>query len=309
MDIIASFASSSAALPQADASSSPQGRAAESFASVLSQLGEAAASNDPTGSTVSTDDSRALAGTTVPATAPCADSTSSTINQALAPASHDAAAVQETELSTMLPGAVAQEAVLEPVQQPEPTRLPSPAVQPGQQVAAARAEQGALPTDDDPDLDIYAAAGDLGENVEQDAMDGTDARDSKLEDIRQRMDLIQSAGQLDPALLVVAPMGPQPVVALAVASQEVVSADPDTLVSPNTNLPTSNPVLENSESEAPVDTSVRMEVQGLCRHWAVRLPMRCKTYESRAIICRSPVRSKALSVAMYQALSTWYCRP
>ncbi|NUT81647.1 flagellar hook-length control protein FliK [Pseudomonas brassicacearum] len=263
MDIIASFASSSAALPQADASSSPQGRAAESFASVLSQLGEAAASNDPTGSTVSTDDSRALAGTTVPATAPPAPTpTSSTINQALAPASHDAAAVQETELSTMLPGAVAQEAVLEPVQQPEPTRLPSPAVQPGQQVAAARAEQDALPTDDDPDLDIYATAGDLGENVEQDAMDGTDAHDSKLEDIRQRMDLIQSAGQLDPALLVVAPMGPQPVVALAVASQEVVSADPDTLVSPNTNLPTSNPVLENSESEAPVDTSVRMEVQG-----------------------------------------------
>ncbi|WP_420233059.1 flagellar hook-length control protein FliK [Pseudomonas sp. ABY48] len=263
MDIIASFAPSSAALPQADVSSQPQDTTAEPFASVLSQLSEAAASNDPVESAVSTDDSRALSGTAVPATLPPASTpTSSTPSQALAPASHDAAGVEETDLSTVVPGAVAQEAVLEPVQQPEPRLSPSPAVQSGQQAAAAWAEQDALPTDDDPDLGIYATAGDLGEVVEQEALNGTDAPDSSLEDIRQRMDLIQSAGQLDPALWVVAPMVPQPVAAHAPASQAFVPANPDTLVSPSTSLSASNLMPEDSESEASVDTSVQMEGQG-----------------------------------------------
>lgn len=263
MDIIASFASSSAALPQTDVSSQPQDRTAEPFASVLSQLSETAANNDPAGPAVSTEGSQAQAGTAVSDTEPPAPApTSSTINQTVASASDDAAALDETGLSTMLPVAVTEEAVFEPVQQPEQTLPPSPAVQSGQQAAAAWAEQDARPTDADPDLDLYATAADLGEDVQQDALNGTDARDSTLEDIRQRMDLIQSAGQLDPALLVVAPMVPQPVVALAPASQAVVPADPDALTSPNTNLPAANLRSVGSEPEAVLDTSVQMEGQG-----------------------------------------------
>lgn len=259
MDIIASFASSSAASTQASVTSQPQSTAVESFSSVLNQVSEVATSNDSSAPTVSSDDSNAQVDTLVsePARAASA-STPSVVSDAVA-APNEPVAGDEADLLTTLPGSGMANAVLKPVEQLEQA-VSTPSTAQLSQQAALSVDQDTPLTEDNSDLDLHATADDLVEDIEANALDGTSDRDSSLEDIRQRMDLIESAGQLDPALVVVAPAVSLQV--SAAASQGVVAADPEALVSTNTKLQASSLTSIDPESDTYQDTLAPIDVQG-----------------------------------------------
>ncbi|ALQ01333.1 Flagellar hook-length control protein FliK [Pseudomonas brassicacearum] len=107
-------------------------------------------------------------------------------------------------------------------------------------------------------MSLHAMADGLVEDVEANTLESTSDRDHSLEDIRQRMELIESAGQLDPALLVVAPAVQVP----AAASQGVVSTDSDASVRANTNLQASSLTAVEPEPDTYQDTPASIEAQG-----------------------------------------------
>ncbi|AUO44669.1 flagellar hook-length control protein FliK [Pseudomonas ogarae] len=256
MDIIASFGSSPVASTQANVTSQPQTTTGDSFSSVLSQVSEAAPSNDsgaPTAPTASTDDSKAQVSTSA------SDSSApSTVSRAVEAASSESVVADEATPLAALPDPVIADAMLEPVEQPAQAVSTPSRAQLSQQAVAFSADQETALTQDDSGMGLHATADGLVEDVEANTLEGTSDRDHSLEDIRQRMELIESAGQLDPALLVVAPAVQVP----AAASQGGVSTDPDASVRANTNLQASSLTAVEPEPDTYQDTPASIEAQG-----------------------------------------------
>ncbi|WP_052719940.1 flagellar hook-length control protein FliK [Pseudomonas ogarae] len=253
MDIIASFGSSPVASTQANVTSQPQTTTGDSFSSVLSQVSEAAPSNDSGAPTASTDDSKAQVSTSA------SDSSApSTVSRAVEAASSESVVADEATPLAALPDPVIADAMLEPVEQPAQAVSTPSRAQLSQQAAAFSADQETARTQDDSGMGLHATADGLVEDVEANTLEGTSDRDHSLEDIRQRMELIESAGQLDPALLVVAPAVQVP----AAASQGGVSTDPDASVRANTNLQASSLTAVEPEPDTYQDTPASIEAQG-----------------------------------------------
>lgn len=244
MDIIASFAPSSAASAQASASSQKPGTTSESFSSVLSQVSEAPASKDSPaaamgGAMAQTEAAEPSAEPPTPTSAP------SIAGSAAQTATRDT--VDDVDLAPTLPSSEMASVVPEPVELPAPA-VSTSAMPPLNPPLAATSTE---PDADDLGLDLYATADDLVTDTDLDASDSSSAVDSSLEDIRQRMALIESAGQLDIYSMVVAPAVPLPA---AIPDQDVVAADPDTLISVNSNLPASNLMSADTDVDADQDT-------------------------------------------------------
>jgi flagellar hook-length control protein FliK len=250
MDIITSFAPSSAASTQASVSSQKPGTTSESFSSVLSQVSEAPASQDSASPTAAMGSAKAQTEEVEPsAEPPTPTSAPSIVGSTAQTATRDP--VDDADLVPTLPSSEMASVVPEPVELPAPAVSTSAMPPLNPSLAATSAEPDASLTDDDLGLDLYATADDLVTDADLKASDGSSAVDSSLEDIRQRMALIESAGQLDIYSLVVAPAVPLPV---AIPDQGV-PADPDTLIRANSNLPASNLTSADTGVDADQDTS------------------------------------------------------
>ncbi|MFJ4144140.1 flagellar hook-length control protein FliK [Pseudomonas sp. NPDC089734] len=212
MDIIASPISSSAASTQASASSASRSSAAEPFSLAFSQASEA--SSDSASASSATP---ASAASTTQAQADKTSSTDANIVQ-IAPKSTTAStassktasktataseAAEETDLAQAVPVEAEPALQAEPVELPVPA-APAPVVEPpSQPVVFNEIEEGTPITEEAFDLDLNASAEAIVANTDADTTDGTDSSDSTLDDIRQRMDLIQRAGQLDASSMIV----------------------------------------------------------------------------------------------------------
>lgn len=227
MDIIASLAP--AVSPDNAGMTSPASTASESsFSSVLSQVSEPPASTPGTGAAPSTPAPAAAPGVASAATAaPDAEA------QVAAPA----------EPTPALPAQVPTQAV---VAQAEPSSpLPAP-VQPAP-----------LPVQDTELTVIDPTLADAPEvqvaNGDSEGADDTPEVDS-LDDIRRRMALIESAGQLDPTSMLAAPAIPlsAPVMVMSSAAQTTTVEAPDT----DTELRRPSLALAGASLEADTDADV-----------------------------------------------------
>ncbi|MHC8290449.1 flagellar hook-length control protein FliK [Pseudomonas sp. XS1P51] len=287
MDIIASFAPSSAASTQASASSQKPGTTSESFSSVLSQVSEAPASKDSASPTAAMGSAKAQAEAVEPsAEPPTPTSAPSIVGSTAQTATRDP--VDDADLAPTLPSSEMASVVPEPVELPAPAVSTSVIPSLNSPLAATSAEPDASLTDDDLGLDLYATADDLVTDADLKASDGSSAVDSSLEDIRQRMALIESAGQLDIYSLVVAPAVPLPV---AIPNQGVVPATPDTLISANNNLPAPNLTSADTGVDADQDTSDPLDRQDAAQ--ALTGPVTDALQNLRAQTDNTPVDSQA----------------
>jgi flagellar hook-length control protein FliK len=232
MDIIASLASPSVAPVQVGdlsvASSS------EPFAQVLSQATQA---SEPVAAQIPVQ-------TNVVSKVPAVD----VVPPALTPAATAPAPVVSTVLAATtveadpepeLPVTPEPTVALAPPQpaQTKPAVTARPTVQANPQAAAQEAE-----ADDSLAVDIDPVSGELSQDADALTSDSTDDSDSSLQDIRQRMDLIESAGQLDMASVIVVPPAPVQIMAVASGSSDVLSdaqqSPDDTATLLSTNLST-----------------------------------------------------------------------
>lgn len=233
MDIIASLASPSVAPVQVGdlsvASSS------EPFAQVLSQATQA---SEPVAAQIPVQ-------TNVVSKVPAVD----VVPPALTPAATAPAPVVSTVLAATtveadpepeLPVTPEPTVALAPPQpaQTKPAVTARSATQPNPQAAAPQEAEA----DDSLAVDIDPVSGELSQDADALTSDSTDDSDSSLQDIRQRMDLIESAGQLDMASVIVVPPAPVQIMAVASGSSEVLSdaqqSPDDTATLLSTNLST-----------------------------------------------------------------------
>ncbi|MHC8383785.1 flagellar hook-length control protein FliK [Pseudomonas sp. LB3P14] len=259
MDIIASLTATSAVSTQASASSQAPGTTSESFSSVLSQVSEAPMSKDSANPTAATGGAEAQTDAADPSAEPPASTPApSVVDSAVETATRDSVAVDETDLAPTLPSCAMSGVI------PEAVELPAPAVSApttpslSQPLASTSADPDASLMDDNLGLDLYTTADDLVADADLNASDSSSDVDSSLEDIRQRMALIESAGQLDTFSMVVAPAAP---LQIQITSQDVVPADPDTLIRANTNLPASSLTSADTNVDANQDTCDPLDVQ------------------------------------------------
>ncbi|MBX8501121.1 flagellar hook-length control protein FliK [Pseudomonas lijiangensis] len=219
MDIIASLTSSSAVSTQASVSGASQDSAGESFSLAFSQADEAAASTA----------SAATAANGTP-TEPKASVTSTNVAKAESPVDAAEADVADPVLSAP----VVSESELQdlPVELPPVVSTPV-VVKPAQPAVTGQIEEGAPITDEEFDLDLYASADDAVESADPKATQSDS--DSTLNDIRQRMDLIQSAGQLDvSSMIAVAAVPVQATLANPNAASDAVQLPDDSALAANT---------------------------------------------------------------------------
>jgi flagellar hook-length control protein FliK len=233
MDIIASLASPSVAPVQVGdlsvASSS------EPFAQVLSQATQASepvAAQIPVQTNVV---SKVPAVDVVPpALTPAATAPAPVVSTVLA------ATTVEAEPEPELPVTPEPTVALAPPQpaQTKPAVTARSVTQPNPQAAASQEAE----VDESLTVDIDPVSGELSQDADALASDSTDDSDSSLQDIRQRMDLIESAGQLDMASVIVVPPAPVQIMAVASGSSEVLSdaqqSPDDTATLLSTNLST-----------------------------------------------------------------------
>lgn len=207
MDIIASLTSSSAASTQASASSQSQSTSAESFSLAFNQASDASASEASTRSATpaaaasdvkAQADSSTSTDSNVAQVAPKTTTSSGSSGKATSKAATASDTAEESDLALSVP--VEAEPVVEEL--PAPVVSTPQITQPNLQAAAGEIEEVTPITDEEFDLDLYASADDLVESTDPNATDSTHEGDSTLDDIRQRMDLIQSAGQLDASAMI-----------------------------------------------------------------------------------------------------------
>ncbi len=287
MDIIASFASSSAASTQASASSQKPGTTSESFSSVLSQVSEAPAGKDSVSATAAMEGAKAQTEAADPnPEPPTPTSAPSIVGSAAQTATGDP--VDDADLAPTLPSSAMASVVPEPVELPAPAASTSAMPPLNLPLASSSAEPDASFTDDDLGLDLYATADDLVSDADLNASDSSSAVDSSLEDIRQRMALIESAGQPDIYSMVVAPAVPLPV---AIPGQGVVPADPDTLISGNSKLPAENMMSVDTGVDADQNTSDPLDRQDTAQ--TLTGPVTGARQDLRAQTDNTPVDSQA----------------
>jgi flagellar hook-length control protein FliK len=234
MDIIASLASPSVAPVQVGdlsvASSS------EPFAQVLSQATQASepvAAQIPVQTTVV---SKVPAVDVVPpALTPAATAPAPVVSTVLAAATVEAEPEPELPVT---PEPTVAPATPQPVAQTKPAVTARSATQPNPQAAAPQEAE----VDESLTVDIDPVSDELSQDADALASDSTDDIDSSLQDIRQRMDLIESAGLLDMASVIVVPPAPVQIMAVASGSSEVLSdaqqSPDDTATLLSTNLST-----------------------------------------------------------------------
>jgi flagellar hook-length control protein FliK len=234
MDIIASLASPSVAPVQVGdlsvASSS------EPFAQVLSQATQASepvAAQIPVQTNVV---SKVPAVDVVPpALTPAATAPAPVVSTVLAAATVEAEPEPELPVT---PEPTVAAATPQPVAQTKPAVTARSATQPNPQAAAPQEAEA----DDSLAVDIDPVSGELSQDADALTSDSTDDSDSSLQDIRQRMDLIESAGQLDMASVIVVPPAPVQIMAVASGSSDVLSdaqqSPDDTATLLSTNLST-----------------------------------------------------------------------
>jgi flagellar hook-length control protein FliK len=249
MDIIASLASPSVTPVQVGdlsvASSS------EPFAQVLSQATQA---SEPVAT-------QAPAQTSVVSKVPVADVATPAVKvPAPVVSTVLAAATLEAEPEPELPVTPEPTVALatpQPVAQAKPAVTARPVAQPNPQAAAQEPE-----VDDSLAVDIYPVSGELAQDADALASDSTDDSDSSLQDIRQRMDLIESAGQLDMASVIVVPPAPVQIMAVASGSSDVLGdtqQSPDdtaSLVSTELSASASASDLASADSDVAADDQV-----------------------------------------------------
>lgn len=121
-------------------------------------------------------------------------------------------AVDSADFSQSLPATsspMTESAALDAVELPKPVVSTSPVVPLGQAVAGVLEDSAESITDDSLDL----LSGMFAQDTDVQASGTSSDSDSSLDDIRQRMALIESAGQLDIASVVVVPPAPVQVIA------------------------------------------------------------------------------------------------
>ena len=215
MDIFASLASPPVASTQVGevSAASVSGADSSSFSQALSKASEPVAVQEP-----APIKAPAVTGTlaqppATPIKTPAVSSTSQAASVEVDPAPA-LAAIPEPTLETAIP---------EPVELPKPALTARPATQLNQHTTAREDAE----TDDDLTVDISPVSEELAQVADSDS---TDDSDSALQDIRQRMDLIESAGQLDMASVSVVPPAPVQIMAVASGSSDVLG---DTQQSPD----------------------------------------------------------------------------
>jgi flagellar hook-length control protein FliK len=207
MDIIASLTSPSVAPTQVgdlSAASTPEAGGA-SFSDALSKASEPVAAQAPTSIKVP---QVTAAQTSAAAKAPA-------VSQAV-----DGSAVEAepTQALSLVQRPDNERVMTDPVEQPTPALTTRPVTPLNQQ--AAGLEDAA--TDDSPAVDISPVPDELAQDADALSPDSTD--DSSLQDIRQRMALIENAGQLDMASMVVIPLpAPLQITATVTGSSDVLS--------------------------------------------------------------------------------------
>ena len=303
MDIIASFAPSSAASTQSSACGQKPGTTSESFSSVLSQVSEAPASKDSASPTAAMGDAKPQTEAADPSAEPVTPTsvpsiTDSTVQTATR------GPVEDVDLAPTLPSSEVASVVPEPGEQPAPA-VSTPAMPPlNPPLAFSSAEPDASLTDDDLGLDLYVTADDLASDTDLNASDSSSAVDSSLEDIRQRMALIESAGQPDISSMVVAPAVALPA---EIPAQGAVLADPDTLISANSKLPAEHLTSVDTGVDAGQDTPDPIDRQDTAQ--MLTGPVTDVLQDLRAQTDSTPVDSQADGSVSSDAQSSFSLAP
>jgi flagellar hook-length control protein FliK len=221
MDIIASLASPTvASTPAGDLS---MASSSEPFAQVLSQATQA---SEPVAAQIPLQTNVVSKVPAVdvapPALTPAVTAPVPVVSTVLAAATLEAEPEPEQPVT---PEPAVALATPQPVAQTKPAVTARPVTQPNPQAAAQEPE-----VDDSLAVDIDPVSNELAQDADPLASDSTDDSDSSLQDIRQRMDLIESAGQLDMASVIVVPPAPVQIMAVASGSGDVLG---DTQQSPD----------------------------------------------------------------------------
>lgn len=251
MDIIASLTTSPTASTQSGASSQPQDTSDTPFSKVLSQVSEASTASDSAAAT---------------ATPPTREVATAVSNPRQVPASTASEAHQAPLTAPAPSGLAATVSVAAPPEVPQPDLEPSrpatlvPLNGGLNQSVAEDFVDGQVSANAD-DLSLSTLGGAAMEDGKLQDSDTASDTDNRLEDIRQRLELIQSAGQADTTSMLVAPAVPLQVNVQALPNQADGSSDAQALPGGQSNASVSSLASTALAVDGDQDSEVRLDVQ------------------------------------------------